>query len=340
MRIGAVLLAAFLLTGCQSMMERAGLAISGPGVEIDNETLTGFIDRQDKAIELLGALAYGKDNNVTAKLKAGTASEQEWTRTVYAGIHFADVRCEHYMEALFKYNRTIRTTSTQLSILGGATAATLAAVEAAAKEVALTAVAFGLAVASLDNVGGSVLYQIDPSTVRNLVEEQQKTFMDDLKTKEDRIDNRVDALRTVQAYVSLCLPAVIENNVANAIKAGTHASTRGTDRWGDMLRTIELVDKDLAERLRAALTPPAATPPAPPSPPGDTQGTEDTPAPNPIPGAAPAPAPTPGTAPTSEVSPASGVSPTPAPAQVPLPRSGGPATRQDVVPNIWINPTR
>lgn len=88
---------------------------------------------------------------------------------INAGMDYADHRCEAYLHALFRLNRDKNTAVSQIGLVGAATAGVLAAVAATAKEVAVTAILFGLAGSSVENNSSNLLFDLEPSSVRTLV---------------------------------------------------------------------------------------------------------------------------------------------------------------------------
>ena len=109
-------------------------------------------------------------------------------------------------------------------MVGSATAGILGIVGAASSAIAITAVAFGLATATIDNVTGGLLYELKPSAVRDLVERTRFAYEENLKP--DNWQDRPSSFRTIRGYVALCLPAVIEANATSAIRAARPQANR------------------------------------------------------------------------------------------------------------------
>jgi hypothetical protein len=130
-------------------------------------------------------------------------------------MDYADSRCENYLHALYRLDRDRKTAVAQTTLLGGATAGVLAAVGAAAKEVAIVAILFGLAGSTIDNLASNLLYQLEPSSVRTLVNAQQLQYRERLGT--GYLD-RPAAMNVLRRYALLCVPANIESEVNLAVK--------------------------------------------------------------------------------------------------------------------------
>jgi len=158
--IALVMLAA-LLSGCVGMRPDPMLR-TGPGADFDSAQLKSFRDNQEKVLQELYQAAGLAE-------KKTPASASEWGTVINAGMDYADQRCEAYLHALFRLNRDKNTAVSQIGLVGAATAGVLAAVAATAKEVAITAILFGLAGSSVENNSSNLLFDLEPSSVRTLV---------------------------------------------------------------------------------------------------------------------------------------------------------------------------
>jgi hypothetical protein len=217
-RIFAPLLTAALLSGCATYRNSTQVQ-DGPGLDFKPAEVAEFRKNQDAVLEQLTAMAGRTAGNVG----------QGWTQVIDAGMDFADSKCEAYMHALFRLNRDKETVNAQIGLLGAATAGLMAAAQSAAKEVAATAVLFGLASSTVDNLSSNLLYDLDPSSVRTLVKTLQSRFRSSLTTG---YDTRPAALRVIRAYAMLCVPANIEAEVNLAVKGSTPFANQGDATTG------------------------------------------------------------------------------------------------------------
>ncbi|ROZ75346.1 hypothetical protein [Ramlibacter sp. WS9] len=204
--VGTVAAIALASTGCATY-NNGTIVRDGPGAEFSASELNTFRKNQDAVLVELMELAQVPG--------VGADAPPNWDAVIAAGMDYADGKCEAYMHALFRLNRDRKTTTAQIGLLGAATAGILAAVEAAAKDVAITAIAFGLASATVDNLSGSLLYNLDPSSVRSLVKGQQSKYRE---VQEKGYSSRPAAMRVIRGYAALCLPANIEAEVNIAVK--------------------------------------------------------------------------------------------------------------------------
>jgi len=214
----AALLLAAGLSGCTTY--RHGVQVQdGPGLEFKAAELAGFRANQDQVVEQLIAMAGLTPQTV----------DTGWDRVIDAGMDFADSKCEAYMHALFRLNRDKKTVTAQIGLLGTATAGLMAAAESAAKEVAATAVLFGLAGATVDNLSSNLLYDLDPSSVRTLVKTLQSRYRSNLAPG---YNSRPAALRVIRAYAMLCVPASLEAEINLAVKGSTPFAKPGDPASG------------------------------------------------------------------------------------------------------------
>jgi hypothetical protein len=204
-----------MFCSCSSIRKRSYFK-PNPGKTFKSKELTSYVDNQNAVytqIKLLAGLTIDPSN------------AREWSQFINAGIQYADEKCELYMDSLFWFNREKNAAINQISLLGAATAGVLAATEAAAKEVAITAIGFGLIGASVDNLSKSILYDLDPSGVRNLVEGLQTLYRNNISKN---VNDRTVAFEIIRGYASICLPANIEAEVNNAVKEAKATATKGT----------------------------------------------------------------------------------------------------------------
>lgn len=211
-----------LLSGCAAA-GRIDLTKNGPGTDPDPKEMAAFRMAQDKlVIELIAAATpptTAASAPATTRVTGGSAIEYTggvtWDQVIRAGMDYADRRCEDYLHALYRLDRDRKTAVAQTGLLGGATAGVQAATGAAAKEIAIIAVLFGLAGSTIDNVAGNLLYQLEPSSVRTLVNAQQQQYRANLGL--GYLD-RPAAMNVLRRYALLCVPANIESEVNLAVK--------------------------------------------------------------------------------------------------------------------------
>jgi hypothetical protein len=206
LRALAVALATLSLAGCATGLQEKRKYLGGVDVEINQTDVGGYAESQTAVMNhfvVLSGQATGDDSKV------------EWRRVVDAGIDYVDARCERYIDSIFWFNRAKNGVKSQIDIVGTATAGILGATEAAAKSISLTAIAFGLGSQSVENYGKGLLYEIDPASLREVVEKSQGAYIDGLQGV--TYTSRPAAMRAIRGYLVFCLPATLESQVNKAV---------------------------------------------------------------------------------------------------------------------------
>lgn len=211
--IAIVLISMGFFSACSTVSDKMS-AYRDNTPDLDDQDIAEFVTKQNAALDQFVKLA-GVDPSAD--------SEQNWRPVVEAGIHYVDVRCDRFMDALFWFNRVREASSRQVQYMGAATAAALALLNASKELIGLSPLGFTLADQTINNVGKGLLYDLNPSTVRSLVEKQQTTYVD--ATKEVIYQSKPVALRTIQNYAALCLPASIETEVNRSIENAEYKAT-------------------------------------------------------------------------------------------------------------------
>lgn len=218
-RAASLLAFAAALAGCAAF-DRGAQVRDGPGLDFSASELAAYRANQDQVLEQLYAMAGVTKDSVGAG---------GWDAVIDAGMDYADSRCEAYLHALFRLNRDRKTLSSQIGLVGTATAGILAAVESAARDVAITAIAFGLASSTVDNLSSNLLYDLDPSSVRTMVKTLQARYR---QAKPTGYQSRAAALNVIRGYAMLCVPASIEAEVNLAVKSSAPVAAEGDGRTG------------------------------------------------------------------------------------------------------------
>lgn len=150
----------------------------------------------------------------------------DWKKVISAGMDYADKKCEAYMHGLFRLDRNKRSIMAESTLLATATAGVMAALKSAAKDVALAAILFGLTSSTVDNMGSNLLYDLEPSSVRTIVNSLHGAYRK--IASEQSYTTRPDAFSVMRGYAMLCVPSNIEAEVNLAVKkAKPGASVNG-----------------------------------------------------------------------------------------------------------------
>lgn len=206
---------ALVLAGCGQDRQRFE-DLSGPSRSLDPARIAEDTANQTTVLRNLAAQA-GLDG-------LPAEGNGDWGKVAEAGFNYVDQKCGDYIDSLFWWDRYRKSATNQIHLFGAATAAGLGLAEAAAKEIALVALGFGLAGETVDNVFNSVLYQLSPSGVQAIVERSRESFRTSISrsagaTGQSISTTRVGTVRVVRAYLALCLPPQIEAEVNKSVAA-------------------------------------------------------------------------------------------------------------------------
>ena len=205
-RLCSIAVAALALSACATYRNVSELE-AGPRAEFVPAEIEKHREAQTKVLKELYALAGLKDEPVAGG---------NWDPVVFAGMDYADMKCENYMHALFRLNRDKKTVTSQIGLIGTATAGIFAATHAAAKAVEITAIAFGFGSATVDNLSSNLLYELEPSSVRTMVKRMQADYRE--RGVGTGYVSRPGAVSAIRSYALLCVPASIEAEVNLSVK--------------------------------------------------------------------------------------------------------------------------
>jgi hypothetical protein len=192
------------LAGCGDTVKRYQ-HLRGIGADIDAAEVESYAEQQQRVVTHLIRMS-GQDPTTTTVA---------WRPVVDSGIDYVDARCERYIDAIFWFNRQKTAAVNQINLIGVATTVALGVLKAAVEELTITALGFGLASQTVDNIGTGLLYEIEPSGVRSIVERTQAAYREAIEGSD--YTTRPAAMRAIQGYLALCQPATIETEVNQAI---------------------------------------------------------------------------------------------------------------------------
>lgn len=154
----------------------------------------------------------------SVNLPAGSAEAKAFLKM---GMRIADQRCARYFDTLGEAVRQFNFGRKELGLLAAFTGAVQGLTGVAAKDLALTAGAFGFGAASLDSFGDAFLFSPDIHAVRGLVQRARDTFEGAMQT--DGMD-LMDAAKLLRGYESLCAVDGIRSLVNNAVASSRPAA--------------------------------------------------------------------------------------------------------------------
>ncbi|MCB1741082.1 MAG: hypothetical protein KDK91_11980 [Gammaproteobacteria bacterium] len=225
-RNGMLGLVVLVLSGCAVAPEREMLR--GPALVLPD--LANADDVASASSEQKVLMAFASRAGLS---RLPDKDSEDWWLIVGAGLNVVDEQCERYMGAIFWADRKLRTANAQVSLLGASTAAVMGLASVSAKAIATTAAAFGLVNQGIENYSKGLLYQIEPSAIRQLVERSQSAYRQALNERHqganDPYVTRSAAVSAIQGYLSLCLPVSIETQVNRAVSTTDFVADRDKD---------------------------------------------------------------------------------------------------------------
>ena len=220
----ALLTGALVLSACTDISttrERSALLNSpGPVVTEDevNTYLTGI--KTVRRFYAETAMFDGSDELSTPDTRDGrtiklkiSPDRLRHTRTLI--LAYVDSRCDAYLDAVFWANRTRQGIARGNNAIASAVSAVLGATGSPTHVMGIVASAFGLSGSLFDAYYESVLYGLEPSGVRHLVDQSQLAYRSRLTVE---VESEAVLLQQVQDYIRQCTPAHIEFLVASALK--------------------------------------------------------------------------------------------------------------------------
>jgi hypothetical protein len=242
-------LAAFLVS-CSSQRDRLAYVDGLPSTP-NAKALKISTENQIKVFDLLliraGLKPFCSESQMN-DCENITQGNNKWDSVVDAGLGYVDEQCGKYIDALFWYNRFKKTTSNQLSITGASTASIMGLLKSSAKQISLVATTFGLTSTSFNNLTSHVLYQLEPSGIKVLIDRSKVAYRSiiekgRLASPREAAANKPQAMRAIAGYLSLCLPATIETNINTAIQSSQFEKVGSTSAAVPAIQAIEFKAK-------------------------------------------------------------------------------------------------
>ena len=213
LRFFVSLFAGLVVAGCepasQAFLSRgigANLPTSQTDMANTHKLQRQYFDYLCKEAGLAGA-AYG---GPAGTCSLGATDAGTWTLIVQQGLNDIDRRCDAYLQWLDNRKRSNGPLINQITSIGAATTGIMGITGATTEALTVAALAFGLAVQSVENYNG-LLLRIDTSTVNSVVLNARHNFRKNIKGKQ--FSNKPEAEYVLRSYLRLCLPFAIETNI-------------------------------------------------------------------------------------------------------------------------------
>jgi hypothetical protein len=200
------------ISGC-STFDRMGALNNASDSKINSQDIAAYASNQDEVYQALLQLAG---------LPGQPASTDEWSQFIMAGVQYSNQKCENYLDAVNWAKQGRHRDASLLGQTGTFANSVMGIGSASARELALTAAAFGYTQSGFDTLNDDALAGLEVSTARNLVHNLQQQYVDQLNT--NQYTNRVGAFNALQGYIRLCMPGTIEAEANNAVRGSKPVS--------------------------------------------------------------------------------------------------------------------
>lgn len=252
---GLALCTALVLSGCAPSDQLNSGAVSVRGVQPTLEQLGISKDSrlQDQLLDRLVS---------TAGYPSGSLGpgDTRWSMVFEAGVYEVGRQCDQYLDALSRFNRQPQASRPGLIAAAAASAAILGPAGVTTTAIAVTAVAFGLSASVFDASASSVLFTIEASALRNIVQRAHELYLARIAKDKITINSRPRLMAALQGYLRQCSPAAIEASLNSAADPGATAGAGGLATPG--LATMTALAVINGEVVTASPPPPSISQPA------------------------------------------------------------------------------
>jgi hypothetical protein len=228
------------------------LLAKGPSAEFSGAALKAAAQNQKEVVEQLSIMAGLKGRE--------PEGPTEWKLFGIAALGRARLECNAYITEIMKVEEHRRTINQQLGLTGAATAGILGVSGVASAAIAITAIAFGLAQGTVDNVTTGLLYSLGAEPVQALIANLRGAYTD--KLTDASWHDRPTTFNTIYGYLELCTPVVLREKIKIAV-ATAQAQASDVDKQGGpprvSLATQRIIEKQVVTEPAKPLPP---TPPA------------------------------------------------------------------------------
>jgi hypothetical protein len=156
------------------------------------------------------------------------ATSNNWKSIIWAGILVVDQECHEYMSALYRIDQRKKEGAQHLNLFNATTAAIQGILDETARTISLTSSGLGFLEAAFSNLYSSILFDLDPAVVNEIVRKLQGKSKDRLLNDTQTTFTRALAMDAIYQYAEQCTPLRIETEVNNAINATDAQDGEGT----------------------------------------------------------------------------------------------------------------
>ncbi len=147
-------------------------------------------------------------------------ADMRWSMVFEAGVYEVGRQCDQYLDALSRFNRQPQANRPGLIAVAAASGAILGPAGVTTTAIAITAVAFGLSASLFDASASSVLFTLEASALRNIVQRGHELYLARIAKDKIAINSRPRLMTALQGYLRECSPAAIEASINGAADPG------------------------------------------------------------------------------------------------------------------------
>lgn len=155
---------------------------------------------------------------------------EEWRLIQRAGIDQIDETCNNYLYTLYRFNAQQKAARQGLLAATATTGVIMGLAGATTMAIGITAAALGLSASLFDASTNSVLFAVEASAVRNVVQESRSRYVAAMAARPPT--TRPDMMIALRGYLSLCTPSVIEANINNSANGSRNSVTTPNETAG------------------------------------------------------------------------------------------------------------
>jgi hypothetical protein len=157
-------------------------------------------------------------------------SAEDWRLIQRAGVDQIDEACNNYLYTLYRFNAQQKAARQGLLAATATTGVIMGLAGAGTMAIGITAAALGLSAALFEASTNSVLFSVEASAVRNVVQESRSRFAAVMEANPPK--TRPDTMIALRGYLSLCTPAVIEANINNSANGSRNSVVTPDEKAG------------------------------------------------------------------------------------------------------------
>lgn len=195
------------LAGCSTLDNMSALNKNTMNTTLSAGEIANYAANQEAVYQALLSLAG---------LPGHPTTTDEWRQVIMAGVQYSNQKCENYLEAVDWTKQGRQRDSSLLGQMGTFTNGVMGMTGASARDLALTAAAFGATNVGFNTLNQDMLEGLEASAVRSIVQIMQQQYVRNLDF--NQYTDRISAFNALQGYIRLCMPGNIAAQANQAVR--------------------------------------------------------------------------------------------------------------------------